>query len=179
MAEIEVTSFAVRWAKKLPTRWARNGAIYIGLLELGRVGNSKSFNYIGENPNIMISLLVYIFLAVGVALLVAFLLGLWARRSLSPITKDNLAANAGRIPRKWTTGAVVFGVLMALLRLVFRWYEQKFVFNGTLEEIAGNVGDAIGVILGSVIIGLIIGYVSRRGLKKALDDDNLRLPTSR
>jgi hypothetical protein len=110
----------------------------------------------------------------GIFALITFLFGLWARWSLSPFDAPNLAAGVRTILRKWVVGALVLGVLMILSDVIFQWRGQRFAVGGTPDAIAENIGQVGGVAIACVAIGLITGYVSRRGLKKAIADDTLR-----
>jgi hypothetical protein len=170
MADNETASYAVRWAKRLPGRWARNGAIFAALTVFA-YSDSHSVTYILHRPAMLTVIAGYTTGVVGIT----FLLGLWARWSLSPIDEPNLAAGVRTILRKWIVGALVLGVLTILSDVILQWRGQPFAVGGTPEAIAENIGRVVGMALAWMAIGLITGYVSRWGLKGAIADNALRL----
>lgn len=175
MASDAPTSFAVRWARRLPGRWARNGAILGALFGSVPGGTSRQFKYVFENTLLLTRFIITILFVAGMFALAGFLLGLWARWSLSPIDEASLSVGVKTILRKWVIGAVALGVAMMLADVVLQWRGPTFVAGGTPSAIAENLGFLVGVLGGSVIVGLIACYISRRGLRKAIDDDRMRL----
>lgn len=166
MADNETASFAVRWAERLPGRWARNGAIFGALMVFAQYSVSQHLTYIFQHPSTLRLFIGSIVGVAGIFALITFLLGLWARWSLSPIDEPNLTAGVRTILRKWVVGALVLGVLMILADVAFQWRGQIFAVGGTPDAIAANIGYVLGVAIACVAVGLITGYVSRRGLKK-------------
>ena len=103
--------------------------------------------------------------------LIAFLLGLWARWSLLPFDESNFRATARAIPRKWVFGALCLAAAVTLADVVFQWRGKQFADVSTPDAVIGNIGYLTGVFGASAVVGLVTGYVSRRGLAKAIADD--------
>jgi len=168
-------SFALQWTKELPGRWARNGAIFGAILVYARRDDSRSLTYIFEDFSRLAFFLGSMVFIAGVFALIAYLLGLWARSSLSPIDEAHLAVSVKTIPRKWVIGTHVLGGLTILLDIIFEWRGQRFALSGTPEAIVENVGHLVGMVTACVAVGLITGYISRRGLNKAIANDRLSI----
>jgi hypothetical protein len=80
------TIFADRWLKSLPRRWARNGAVFGIICSYAQVGGSKIWEELAYSRY---DLLRFIFVLVVMPLgsaLIFLVLGLWARRALSPVS---------------------------------------------------------------------------------------------
>lgn len=168
--------FAARWVRRLPRRWARNGAIFgliFGFAKRG--GGSNFFLYLSEHPVLIINFVEVVLLFTVVCTLFGLVLGLWARWSLSPIDNCDWNGKVKLILRKWAMGAILIGVMIDLADLLFQWRGQVFATGWTAEVIGENIGMVIGGIVASATVGLVTGYISRRGLKKAIADDQLRL----
>jgi hypothetical protein len=168
--------FAARWVRRLPRRWARNGAIFgliFGFAKRG--GGSSFFLYLSEYPALIINLLEVVLYFTAFCTLLGSLLGLWVRWSLSPIDNCDWNVKVKAIPRKWTLGAILIGVIIDLADLLFQWRGQEFATGWTAEAIVENIGIVIGGIAASVTVGVVTGYISRRGLKRAIADDQLRV----
>jgi hypothetical protein len=140
MAGNEMASFAIRWAERLPVRWARNGAIFGALMVLAKYSDSHSLENLFQHPWMLGFFIGSITGVAGIFAFITFLLGLWARWSLSPIDEPNLAAGVRTILRKWVVGTLILGVLMILSDVVFQWRGQTFAVGGTPDAIAENIG---------------------------------------
>jgi hypothetical protein len=90
----------------------------------------------------------------GIFALITFLLGLWARWSLSPIDEPNLAAGVRTILRKWVVGALVLGGLTILSDVIFQWRGERFAVRGTPDAIAENIGHVGGMAIVCVAVWL-------------------------
>jgi hypothetical protein len=159
-----------------PTMGTRNGAIFgliFGFAKRG--GDSGFFLYLSRHQVLVITFIKVVISLTIFCTLFGLLLGLWARWSLSPIDNCDWNAKIKVILRKWTLGAILVGVIVDLADLLFQWRGQVFATSWTAEAIGENIGMVIGGIVVSVTVGLVTGYISRRGLKKAIADDQLRL----
>jgi hypothetical protein len=149
----------------------RGTARFLGaLMVFVKYSDSQSLTYIFQHSSVLAFFVGSIAGAAGIFVLIAFLLGLLARWSLSPIDEPNLAAGVRTILRKWVVAALALGVLMILSDVIFQWRGQIFAVGGTAEAIAENIGYVGGEAIACVTVGLTTGYVSRRGLKKAIAD---------
>jgi clan AA aspartic protease (TIGR02281 family) len=166
--DAEALSFTVRWARRLPARWARNGAIFGALTIFARYGDS----YIHQRPSVLAYFLGVMLTTAVVFAFIAFLLGLFARLSLSPIDTRHLTDCVSTIPLKWTVGALVVGFLIILSDVIFQW-RAAVRGSETSVSIAYDVGYVAGTALVSTAIGLITGFISWRGLKRAIADDTV------
>jgi hypothetical protein len=127
--------FVGRWLKSLPRRWARNGAVFGMIFSYAQVGGSRSWEVVLTNGY---ELHRFIFLLAVMSLgsaLIALLLGLWARRALSPVREG-----------EWSSMA------KSVLQIPVIW---------------------VGLLLCCSVAGLTTGLISRRGLRRAIADDEL------
>ena len=101
--------FTDRWRKRLPRRWARNGAVFGAIFTYAQVGGSKNWEVVLTNGyELRRFIFVFVVMSVGSAL-IALLLGLWARRALSPIRDGEWASVVKSVPRKWIFGPISLG----------------------------------------------------------------------
>lgn len=131
-----------------------------------------------EHPILVIDFLLFITLNAGLWALITYLLGLWARWSLSPIDKSDWGTKLKAIPRKWMLGMICVGTVVTLADLLIEWRGRRFETGWTAASLGTNTGVVIGEIGACILFGLTTGYVSRRGLKNAIADDELGLQTS-
>jgi hypothetical protein len=165
--------FANRWLQSLPRRWARNGAVFGAIYSYAQVGGSKSWEQLFNNGYelcLFVFGLAFMTLSSG---LIFFLVGLWARRALSPAGKAEWTSIAKSVLRKWVLGANLLGLLMILAEVVFEWRGPLLYSGGSAEAVASNMGVLVGTLIFWSIIGVAIGFVSRRGLRQAITDDEL------
>jgi hypothetical protein len=165
--------FADRWRKRLPRRWARNGAVFGGIFSYAQVSGSREWEMLLNNGH---ELRRFAFLLAVMTLssaLTSFLVGIGARRSLTPGRDSDWVSIAGSVVRKWTLGANLLGLLMVLADVAFEWRGPVLEPGGSAEAVIVNIGYIVGLLFGFSVAGLITGLISRRGLRMAIADDEL------
>jgi hypothetical protein len=136
-----------------------------------QVGGSKDWEVLFNSPGDLIELLfVFVFTTLSSAV-ISFLVGLWARRALSRVSAENWCFIAKLILRKWVLGANFFGLLILLADVVFQWRGPVLQPGGSVAAVVGNIAYFVGSLFGCSMAGLITGFVSRRGLRQAIADD--------
>jgi hypothetical protein len=164
--------FTDRWVKTLPWRWARNSAIFGALICFAPLlGTPRYIEQIIDNGGLFWMSLGAMFLAIPLTV-IFFVIGLCARTTLRRALDRGWASVAESIPLKWTIGAALSGLLVALASaMVFDWHGAMFQSGSSLSGVARNVAYAVGVFGSLSLLGFVIGLVSRRGLRRAISDD--------
>jgi hypothetical protein len=165
--------FVGRWLKSLPRRWARNGAVFGIIYSYAQVGGSRSWEVVLTNGYELHRLIFLLAVTSLGSALIALLLGLWARRALSSVREGEWSSMAKSVLRKWILGANFLGLLMILADVVFEWRGPVLEPGGSAEAIAANIGSLVGLLLCFSVAGLTTGLISRRGLRRAIADDEL------
>jgi hypothetical protein len=168
--------FADRWVKTLPRRWARNGIVLGAISSFAQFGGSRDIEQLLQNSGLLSHVaIVSVISVVGLAVLF-FVVGQWARRALSRAPDRGWASVAKSIPLKWTIGAALLGLLVILADTVFEWRGAKLQTGDSTSAVAENVGYVVGIVGTSSLLGFVIGLVSRRGLRRAISDDEVGEP---
>ena len=113
--------FANRWLQSLPRRWARNGAVFGVICSYAQVGGPSAWEQLFNNGYQLYLFVFGLAFMTLISGLLFFLVGLWARKALSPAGKEGWAATAKSVLRKWVLGANLLGLLMILAEVVFEW----------------------------------------------------------
>jgi hypothetical protein len=165
--------FADRWLKSLPSRWTRNGTVFGMICSYAQVGGSRNWEVVFTNGyELHRFIFVFAVMSLGSAL-IALLLGLWARRALSPIRDGEWASVAKSVLWKWILGANLLGLLMILADVIFEWRGPVLEPGSSAQAVAANAGYLVGLLFGFSVARLITGLISRRGLRRAIADDEL------
>jgi hypothetical protein len=159
---------ADRWVATLPWRWARKSLIFGTIISFAPLlGTPNHIERIVRNGGLFWMSLGWVFIAVPLTV-IFFVLGLWARAALSRGQDKDWTSIAESIALKWTIGAVVPGLLVTLAVVfalgMFRW-------GSSFTTVAQSVVYAGGVFGSSLLLGFLIGLVSRRGLRRAISND--------
>jgi hypothetical protein len=173
---------AIEWADRLPRRWARNAAILAAGIALA-ISMDERFRQLQEvSPSTggfwIIVLGVPVIVIVATAFLVGvvtYLIGMAARHRLRTLRDmpDELAAKAIRwLPLRYFGWGLLFGLIIAAPDSLFPWREQLILPWDTPENIAGDIGYAVGVMILMAIFTSIVGFVSRRAFRKSLMTSN-------
>jgi hypothetical protein len=171
--EMGVGMFADRWVKALPRRWARNGAIFGAIFSFAQLGGSRDIEQLLQNSGLLLYVAITSVVSVVGSALLFFVNGLWARKALLRSPDREWASVAKSIPLKWTIGAALLGLLIILADAVFEWRGAKLQSGGSINAVVENVGYVVGVVGTLLVLGFAIGLVSRRGLRRAISDDEV------
>jgi hypothetical protein len=164
--------FADRWIKALPRRWARNCAIFGAVISFAPLlGTTRHVEQMVQNGGLFWMALGAVFLVVPLTL-TSFVIGFWARIALLRAPDGGWVSAAESILFKWTIGAALLGLLIALAATVER-HGSVFSSDRSMAAVAENMTYAVGVLGASTLLGFVIGLVSRRGLRRAILDDEV------
>lgn len=164
--------FAQRWTTSLPRRWARNGAIVGFILAWAPYSSSRALEATLADGRALLILVVTLALTSGIFATSGWLLGRWARRSLRPYSsKGEWDQCLKAITRNWIIGMLAICAAMIILDAATEWRGQSLRTGGSLEAVSSNVGYLIGAFGAAILVGLVVGLASRRGLQRALADD--------
>jgi hypothetical protein len=162
-------TYAQQWLKKLPLRWARNGAIFGALIVFVQIGGSASWGHLLSNWTMVGIFGLQMATVVGVFALVCWIIGLAARASLQLAMHLGPNVAVKHIIPKWIIGGIALCLLILLSDLVFDWRHIDHPFG---KDLAGDIGYLLGILISGTVLGLITGLISRRGLSQAIKIDN-------
>jgi len=160
-------TYAERWVRDIPWRWARNGAIFGLISRFGGVGGLQEWAKTLGDLELFSSVFLLLFPAACFGVL-GLILGLFARLSLRGSTRDPVDALLRKITRHWIGGAILLAALMVLADLVFQWRVNRKAFSQAFSD---SFAFNIGIVAMVVVFGYLTALVSRRGLRQAREID--------
>lgn len=173
---------AIEWIERLPSRWARNTAIFAAVVTLAPLALSLSdVSHSANAPGIMLGIIVALLLAAGLLFVaIVFLIGMATRRhlrALRNLADESVSDAVAWLPFQYFVWGLYLGYPVLLSDFVFQW--RGFEPWGSTVPIASNAAQLLGAVLPMAVITTLVGFISRAALRKRLGNHRGTLKSER
>lgn len=173
---------AIQWIERLPSRWARNTAIFAAIVTLAPFALYLSDSrHSASTPGIMFGVIVALLLATGLLFVVAvFLIGMAARRhlrALRTLPDESVSDAVAWLPFQYFVWGLYLGYPVLLSDFVFQW--RGFEPWDSTVPIASNAAQLLGTVLPMAVTTTLVGFISRAALRKRLGSHRGTLKSER